>query len=346
MLTIDGSSGEGGGQIIRSSLALSLITGTPFTIEHIRAGRKRPGLMPQHLVAVRAAARISDATVTGATKGSRHLEFTPQQVAPGEYSFAVPTAGSMTLVAQTILPALLIASAPSKLRFEGGTHNPWAPPFDFLAKVYLPLVNELGPRVSPVLNRAGFYPAGDGHFTMEIRPSRHLDQLELTQRGAVRQIRATALVANLPLHIAQREIETVMHEMDLNQSSTTIQEVKDASGPGNVVLIQIESERMTELFTGFGQKGKRAEKVAKDTVQEAQRYLAAGVPVSEYLADQLLLPLGIGAHQRTGGGVFHTLELSRHTTTQIAILHKFLDVEIVTQKLGHDQWVVSVDGVA
>ena len=336
MLTIDGSSGEGGGQIVRSSLALSLITGMPFAIDQIRAGRKRLGLMPQHLAAVHAAARISDATVAGASKGSRHLEFTPKRVTAGDYSFTVSTAGSMTLVAQTILPALLIAPAPSKLKFEGGTHNPWAPPFDFLAHVYLPLINELGPRVLPVLHRAGFYPAGGGHFAMEIRPSPHLGRLELTQRGAVRQIRAQALVANLPRHIAQREIETVVQGLDLDPSSATIREIKNSRGPGNVVLIQIDSEWITEIFTGFGQKGIRAEKVAENTVFEAQRYLAAGAPVGEHLADQLLLPLGIGAHQRTGGGAFGTLDLSLHTITHIELLRKFLDVEITTQKQRGD----------
>src|SRR5262245_8861795 len=165
MLIIDGSFGEGGGQILRTALGLSLVTGVPFRIEKIRAGRQKPGLMRQHLTAVNAAAQVGQAEVIGASVGSQELTFTPGKISPGDYTFAVGTAGSATLVLQTVLPALLTAAQPSFLTLEGGTHNPHAPPFDFLARAFLPLIGRMGPSVTATLIRPGFYPAGGGQFT-------------------------------------------------------------------------------------------------------------------------------------------------------------------------------------
>ena len=193
MLTIDGSLGEGGGQILRSSLALSLVTGKPFVIENIRANRKKPGLMRQHLSAVRAAAEVSQARVEGAELGSTRLTFCPGTVRAGDYAFDVGSAGSATLVLQTVLPALLLAEGESNLTLRGGTHNPMAPPFDFLAKSYLPLVNRLGPTVEARLVRPGFYPVGRGEFSVRIQPARQLGRLELTDRGEIRAHRVRVL---------------------------------------------------------------------------------------------------------------------------------------------------------
>ena len=171
MLTINGSQGEGGGQILRTALAMSLVTGKPFRIVRIRAGRKKPGLLRQHLTAVQAAAQIGQATVEGAAIGSQELTFTPGEIRPGEYRFAVGTAGSATLVLQAVLPALLTAPGLSVLTLEGGTHNPFAPPFDFLHRSYLPLVNRMGPTVEARLERPGFYPAGGGKFVVTVEPA-------------------------------------------------------------------------------------------------------------------------------------------------------------------------------
>jgi RNA 3'-terminal phosphate cyclase (ATP) len=164
MITIDGSYGEGGGQILRTSLALSLVTGKPFSINNIRAGRKKPGLMRQHLTAVNAAAEIGSAAIKGNRIGSQEFTFEPEMIKPGNFHFAIGSAGSCTLVFQTILPALIIAGGPSEIILEGGTHNPFAPPFDFLAKAFLPVINRMGPKVDAVLEKPGFYPAGGGRF--------------------------------------------------------------------------------------------------------------------------------------------------------------------------------------
>ena len=209
MIRIDGSFGEGGGQILRTSLGLSLATGKAFRIENIRAGRERPGLLRQHLTAVMAVAEVGRAEVDGVTLGSKALTFSPGRIRAGEYRFSVGTAGSGTLVFQTILPALMLASEPSHLVIEGGTHNTAPPPFDFLARTCLPLVERMGPKVQLQFERYGFYPAGGGRFCAEIHPAKRLNCIQIGERGEITSRCATAVVANLPRHIAQREVETV-----------------------------------------------------------------------------------------------------------------------------------------
>jgi len=322
MITIDGSQGEGGGQVLRSSLALALVTGRPFTIAGIRAKRAKPGLMRQHLTAVNAATEIGQATVTGATLRSTELTFEPGEVRPGEYHFAVGTAGSATLVLQTILPALVCAAGPSVLRLEGGTHNPWAPPFDFLAKSFLPLVNRMGPTVEAKLVRPGFYPAGGGEFNVTIAPVAELSPIELIERGETKRVTATAKVAHLPRNIAERELRIIGRKLGLTGADLVVEEVAGSRGPGNVVTIEVECEHLTEVFTGFGERQIRAETVAERATQEARRYLSKGAAVGEYLTDQLLIPLALA-----GGGAFRALGLSRHAQTNIEVIEKFLDVK-------------------
>ncbi|NLF67744.1 MAG: RNA 3'-terminal phosphate cyclase [Candidatus Anammoximicrobium sp.] len=328
MIHIDGSQGEGGGQIVRSSLALSLVTGRPFTIHRVRARRRKPGLMRQHLTAVQAAMQVSSAHVQGAELGSTQLVFHPESVQSGEYAFRIGTAGSTTLVLQTVLPALMIADGVSSVTLEGGTHNPLAPPFEFLARTYLPLIARLGPQVPVTLHRPGFFPAGLGRISALIHPSPQLGRMELLERGARIGCKVRALVARLPRHIAQRECQTIARATGWDGSCFEVAEIADAPGPGNAVTIELQFEHVTEVFTGFGERGVRAETVAQRTLLQAEQYLATDVPVGEHLADQLLLPLGIGAHQGTGGGTFRTLPLSPHSLTHIQVLKEFLDVSI------------------
>ncbi|MCK4342141.1 MAG: RNA 3'-terminal phosphate cyclase [Phycisphaerae bacterium] len=337
MITIDGSQGEGGGQVLRSSLALSLVTGQPFTITNIRAGRKKPGLMRQHLTAVTAAAEVGQAKVTGASLRSTELTFEPGEIQSGEYHFAVGTAGSATLVLQTVLPALLCAPGPSALRLEGGTHNQWAPPFDFLVKTFLPLVNRMGPTVNATLVRPGFYPVGGGEFHVSITPANALQPIELLERGQTKRVTATAKVAHLPRNIAERELRAIGGKLGLTDDDLVVEEVKDSRGPGNIVMIEIECEHVTELFTGFGERQVPAETVAAKATQQARRYLSKGVPVGEYLTDQLLIPLALA-----GGGAFRTLELSRHAQTNIEVIKAFLDVGFEIDRTSPPGCVVRV----
>ena len=274
---------------------------------------------------------------TGAELGSRQVVFNPRPVRGGDFAFAVGTAGSATLVLQTVLPALLTASAPSGLTLEGGTYNPAAPPFDFLAKSFLPLINRMGPAVTAELERPGFYPAGGGLFRVEIKPAPRLLPFELMERTPVRVIRVRAIVANLPRSIAQREINVVRRALSLGPDNAAVQEIRGAPGPGNAVLIEIEMEHHTEVFTGFGAPGVRAEAVADAAEKPARAYIASGAPVGHYLADQLLVPFALA-----GGGRFRTRPLSRHTTTNIEVIRDFLKVNIDAMEEPGGTWTITV----
>jgi len=327
---IDGSQGEGGGQILRSSLALSLVTGKPFTIDNIRANRSKPGLMRQHLTAVQAAAKVGQCEVENATTGSVRLDFCPVKVRGGDYLFDVGSAGSVTLVLQTVLPALMLADEPSTLTLRGGTHNPMAPPFDFLERVYLPLVERLGTTIKTTLIRHGFYPAGGGEFRVAITPVKKLANLELLERGAILQQKGTIILSRLPNHIAASEKKSLIQKNKWSEESVHIEMVTNSAGPGNVVMLELISENNTELFTGFGEIKVSAEAVVQRAVVQYEDYLSADVPVGQHLADQLMLPLGIAAWQGSGTSSFRTHHLTQHSLTHIDILQRFLDIEIKT----------------
>ena len=317
MRTVDGSQGEGGGQVLRTTLALSLLSGEAVTLENIRARRARPGLMRQHLAAVQLAARVGDAEVEGAAQGSRRLVFRPRTVATGRFEMSVATAGSATLVLQTVLPALLVAKGPTTLVLEGGTHNPLAPPYDFLAESFLPLVNRMGPTVEARLERWGFYPAGGGRMVVSIRPAERLAPLELLDTGPVKRVGARAVVAGLPPDIARRELAALARRLGWAPERLRIEERPAAEGPGNVLIASLEREQVTEVVTGFGEKGRSAEAVAEAVATEVEAYLQAGVPVGTHLADQLLIPMALA-----GAGAFRTLPLSLHARTQVRLLEE------------------------
>ena len=331
-VVIDGSQGEGGGQILRSSLALALVTGRSTVIENVRAGREKPGLMRQHLTAVRAAVEIGGAEIEGDEIGSQSVRFEPQAIKSGDYKFSVGTAGSATLVLQTILPALMIADGPSELTLEGGTHNPWSPPYEFLEQAYFPLLRKLGVGVATGLEQYGFYPAGGGRFSVEIEPTQELKGLKLEQRGEIQLRSVTALVSNLPRSIAQREVDTIAGKLNWAPNCFHVQEVKNSTGPGNIVMIELHSENAREVFTGFGQHNVKAERVANSAAKQVREYLAAEVPVGPHLADQLLLPLGIAAWRDNQSSSFRTLPLTRHSTTHINILKELLGIPISVEK--------------
>jgi len=324
-LEIDGSRGEGGGQILRSSLALSLVTGRPVRLQRIRAGRERPGLQPQHLLAVEAAVRVGNAAVSGAALGSQELEFRPAAVVGGVFDFQIRTAGSATLVLQTILPALSLAAEESRVSITGGTHNPFAPPFDFLQAVYLPLFNRLGPQVNLRLERYGFYPAGGGKIVAEIRPTPQLLGFDLLERGAIREREVRGLVSRLSVDIARREVAAVLTELGWPAQAGRAEEV-GSNGPGNVLLANLAAEGCTELVSEFGKRGLRAELVARRLVENVRAYLGHDAPVGEHLADQWLLPLGLAVWQSGRAQSFRAAPLSLHATTHLEVLESFLGV--------------------
>ena len=340
MITIDGSSGEGGGQVLRTALSLSMVTGKPFAIVKIRAKRSRPGLLRQHLTCVLAAEKISGATVTGAELGSTSVTFVPGPIKGGAYQFAIGTAGSTCLVFQTILPALLHADEPSHVLLSGGTHNPFAPTFDYLDRVFCPLLARMGASVSLSLRKPGFFPAGGGVWEAKIAPSQ-LVPLAIEETGQRVSQMVRAHIATLPFAIAQREVATALTLLNWPPECGQARTVK-ADGHGNVVMVEVGHVHVTEMFTGFGETRVSAEDVAARVVDEVREYLSAGAPVGSHLADQLLLPMALAR-----GGSFVTGALTEHARTNVDVTGKFLPVTFGVEQLDEKRFRVSVgDGIA
>jgi RNA 3'-terminal phosphate cyclase (ATP) len=336
-LLIDGSMGEGGGQVLRTSLALSLVTGRPFRINEIRAGRKKPGLLRQHLTAVNAAAEIGNAEVQGAVRGSTELTFNPDKVRPGDYTLSVGTAGSTTLVLQSVLPALITAAGQSRLVIEGGTHNPYAPPFEFIEKCFLPCLRRMGPDCTCTLDRPGYYPAGGGKIIITVNPAAVLKPLEINERGKALQHSARAVICHLSPQIGRRELTVMKKMLAWEEECLRLVEMHNARGPGNVLIAELAFDQITGIFTGFGERGVPAEKVAQGVVQEIKNYLSVDAPVGKYLADQLLLPVAIA-----GRGSFTTLPPTTHTLTNINVIRKFLDIDIRREEVAEKTWQISL----
>lgn len=314
---IDGAQGEGGGQVLRTSLAMALIHGRPLVVRSIRAKRKRPGLLRQHLTALRAAAAIGEATVEGDHMRSSEIRFTPKAIRHGDYSFAIGTAGSTSLVLQTILWPLLVAPGSSRLRLEGGTHAAMAPPFDYIDRVLLPLLRRMGVVIEARLVRHGFFPAGGGIIEIELEGGRAWSPLVLTERGELRRRRATALLSRLAPSIGERQLKVVGKRLGWSREELLTEQV-ESPGPGTALLLEMEFEALTEMHSAFGAHGTRAEQVGREATEEARTYLAGGAPVGRHLADQLLIPMTLA-----GESTIRTLRPTLHTQTNAEVIAAF-----------------------
>lgn len=326
LLQLSGESG--GGQILRSALTLSAITGQAFRMTHIRSTRPKPGLMRQHLTCVKAAAEICDGAVDGAEIGSVELVFSPGKIRGGDYAFAIGTGGSSTLVLQTLLPALLHAEAQSTLRIEGGTHNPMAPPFDFIEQCYLPVLKSMGARAGVTLDRPGFMQAGGGILSATIEPVKKWKKLKLLERGEAVGTFGRVLHAHLPTEIANREIRSAAKVLDWSGDEFVIQVAPSSPGPGSIILLGARFEKVCEISSGVASMGRSAESVGVAAAKGLRNYLASSAPVGVHLADQLLLPMALA-----GGGVFHTLAMTNHMVTNCDVIGKFFPVTFETEAL-------------
>lgn len=325
MIEIDASFGEGGGQILRSALALSVITGRPMKLFNVRAKRPQPGLKPQHLKAVEAAAQISAAHVEGASLGSQSLVFEPQTLRAGEYGFDIGTAGSVTLLLQTIYLPLSFAEQPSSLKFTGGTHVPWSPCYHYLAWQWLPYLNQAGFHVDCCLERAGFYPPGGGIMHAHISPARKLSALRLTKRGRLLRIRGLSAVGRLDRRIAERQCRQAQQRLEDLAVPLAIEvaEIPSAS-PGTLVVLQAEFEHGRCCAFSLGERHKLAEKVADEAVDELRTDIASGGAIDAWLADQLLLPLAFVPAESE----LSVCRISRHLQTNAELLAYFLPLKV------------------
>ncbi len=320
---IDGSEGEGGGQMLRTALSLSAITGRPFRMHRIRAGREKPGLKRQHLTCVTSLQAVCNADVRGAELGSLSLWFSPKQVAHGDRTIAIGTAGSACLVLQTLLPPLLVSAGRSQIVIVGGTHNPMAPTGDFLARSFVPTLVRMGANVAVEVRRPGFFPAGGGELVLTVEGGVPLSPLHLLERGRIERIEARAYVDNVPATVGQRELRVLGERLAMPRERLRLVELQGA-GPGNAVIVDVVGEHHTEVFSALGERRRSAEQVANDVLSEVNAYVAADVPVGEHLADQLLIPLALA-----GAGGFVTSTPTPHTLTNIDIVQRFLPVRFV-----------------
>ncbi|MEM9695500.1 MAG: RNA 3'-terminal phosphate cyclase, partial [Myxococcota bacterium] len=313
-IEVDGSLGEGGGQILRTSLSLAALFGRPLRLDQIRAGRSKPGLLRQHLTAVRAIAEITRAEVKGAELRSQALRLRPGPIRGGDYHFAVGSAGSAMLVLQTVLwPLMLGADGASRVVVEGGTHNQKAPPFDFVDEVFLAGLRRGGASVSLTLERHGFFPAGGGRVVAEIEPS-SLEPLHRMKAGSDFRVEAEVLYASISDKIAKRELSTLRRRLDLDRRAGRMRRVP-SPGPGNVVMVRIRRGEAVEIISSFGARGRSAEDVAEQACADAEAFIASGAPVGEHLADQWVIPLAL-----FGGAIRTKTPLSLHTRTNLELV--------------------------
>jgi RNA 3'-terminal phosphate cyclase (ATP) len=328
MLELDGSFGEGGGQILRTSLALALLTGRAFHLRNVRAGRARPGLQPQHLMSVRAAATIGQAQLRGASLHSTDLVFEPGAVRAGKYRFDVGTAGSTGLVLHTLcLPLALCGHTPSELILVGGTHVSTSPCFHFLDTTWRRYLELCGLRISLRMNRPGFYPRGGGVVETAIEPCAGLHGIHLGARAPV-EAGGFSAVAGLDESIARRQARRATHRLQQQGLKVRLREESWEGGPGTVLAVELDTAPVPTLFFALGARGKPAEQVADEAVDQTLAYLHSGdALVDAHSADQLVLPLALAR----GGSEYRVAEVTRHLTTNISVIRRFLDRDIVCE---------------
>ena len=338
LIEIDGAQGEGGGQVLRTALSLSACRGLPVHIRHIRQGREKPGLMRQHLACVKALAEVCGGEVRGAFIGSKAIEFIPGPIRAGTYDFSIGSAGSTTLVFQTVLPALLLADKPSHLTLTGGTHNPMAPSVDFIEQSFLPVLRKMGCEFELKLNRYGFYPVGAGQWTISIYPPETFRPLAIENRGQLLEATGHCVSAGIPGHVVVREKAQLLKKLQWPNAAIALEQV-ESLGAGNYLRLNLRYEGITETFDSIGKVGVSAERVATEAIEAMRRYQSYGAPVGHYLADQLLLPMCLGA-----GGAFVTEPLSLHCQTNVEVIRQMTGLDLRINEVEEKrQWRILLE---
>ncbi len=325
-IEIDGSFGEGGGQILRTALSLSCITGYALKLFNIRKARKKPGLMPQHITCVNAAVLISGAQVFGNQKGSTELTFIPDRIMPGDYTFDIHTAGSCSLVLQTLLPPLIFTDKPSNITITGGTHVPFSPTYDYISDVFLPMLNRIGIEAETSIIRYGFYPKGGGEVSFRIHPVTTIRGMNLTSRGALLSVYGHSGVSNLPINIAERQKMSMIKNIRPVEADIQVMEVP-SYGQGTFVFLKGEYEHTLTGFTSLGERGKPAEAVGKEAAEQFIDFHNSSACLDPHLADQIVLYLSFAKEDSS----FTTSRITQHLITNLRVIEKFLNIRYEIQ---------------
>jgi RNA 3'-terminal phosphate cyclase (ATP) len=329
MIYIDGSQGEGGGQILRTALSLSALLGLPVTIENIRVNRPKAGLRPQHLTAVKALKEICGAEVEGMAVDSRRIAFRPGRVRPGNYFFDVGTAGSVTLILQALLPPLALAPGPSRIQLRGGTHVPWSPPFHFLSEIFLATLVLMGIKTAVRLGKWGWYPKGGGELEIDIHSAETLTPLVLDRPWEPEEVRVLCASSRLPGHILERERKRIEVLLSERRFKTRYELTEGASfGPGNMVFIAARKGQATAGFSSLGARGKPAEQVAEEAVHSFLSFLDSCAAVDEHLGDQILPYLALAP----GPSRIMVQGISSHLRTNLLVVNQFMPVRLIMEE--------------
>lgn len=320
---IDGSYGEGGGQILRTSLSLAALTGRPLKLVNIRGKRKKPGLRPQHLTGVKACAAVSGAKVADARLGKQNLTFKPKEISGGSYNFRIPTAGAATLVLQAILPPLWKAKGESSLLVGGGTHVPWSPPFHYLAEVFVPTLDRLGFTGEIQISRWGWYPKGGGEIEASLRSCNPSGSIILDRPFKLKRVTGISASSRLPEHVRVRQKRQLLLRFEKAGIDAEIGLMDvPALNPGSLVFLCAQGGESVAGFSSLGARGKRAERVADEAANALFQFLDSEAALDHYLADQILIYLAItpGEHR------FTTSKITRHLLTNTWVIEQFLPV--------------------
>jgi RNA 3'-terminal phosphate cyclase (ATP) len=331
LIEIDGSYGEGGGQILRTALAFSAILERPFTIHHIRSRRKNPGLQAQHMEAVEALSRITETQTEGVKFGSQKITFIPKKIVPGDYQFEVRTAGSVTLLLQAVFLPLCLGNEKSRLTLVGGTHVPWSPSFHYLSEVLLPTLQWMRVSANAAIEKWGFYPKGGGKIQLEINPVHQFKPISLVERGSLKEIRGISASSNLPKHVAERQkeqaLKRIRRELKID-AEITIQQDVPSNGPGSILFLLAEYEKIFAGFSSLGSRGKAAENVADEAVDSLKDYIESDGCIDPHLADQIIPFMAMAK----GNSSFTTTQMTEHLLTNLWVIAHFLEVKV--QKCG------------
>jgi RNA 3'-terminal phosphate cyclase (ATP) len=340
---IDGSYGEGGGQIIRTSLSLAAITGRPLEIANIRARRSKPGLQRQHLTAVHAAAALCNARLTGAAVGSVHLVFEPQAgLLPGPFRFDIGTAGATSLVAQTLLVPLARGSVDARATITGGTHVPHSPPAEYVEAVYVPVLRRAGLEARFQYHDAGFFPKGGGHVEIDVSPGGDRAPLDLTERGKLVSLRAFIVTGALPPHVSERGAAAVERFMKgVGRPVTVERREKRSLSQGAAVVLAAECEGGYAGFSALGELGKPMERVAEEACEAFMAWWKTGAACDEHLADQLVLPMAL----TPGESRWTTSEVTEHLRTVLWVTQQFLPIRYSLDEREDGSGAVTLEGV-
>ncbi len=342
MIEIDGSYGEGGGQLLRMTVALSALTGTPVRVTRIRAGRPNPGLAAQHVAGVRAIAALANAGTKGLELGSSTIEFSPGALTGGTHALDVGTAGSVTLVLQACLPVASASKASTRLRITGGTDVRWSPPLDYFARVFLPSLRKIGGHADIILHRRGYYPRGGGEIEVAIPPAPVWSPQNLTERGEVRRVRGIAHVSNLPADIPKRMAAAAvrrLHGIDDVTIEERVYTGGETVGQGGALVLWAETDRTILGASSLAERGKSSERVGEEAAATLQEELASGATVDVHLADQIVTYLALA----DGPSSYLVREVSPHLRTMAWLIPQFLERTVEFQSLG-DLWRVKVSG--